>query len=153
MDTQAAVRALNRALGIEYAGVIQYLQGAFLVQGPYREVHESFFRRMSEGSWRHAGTLGTWVVLLGGVPTVEPALIRQSTDLTEMLRQGLELEREAHRTYLEALTVVRDDPALRVFVEQMIHEERLHVEEFERLLGQKSLAVAVKEVKRSRSSS
>lgn len=147
MDPQAAIRVLNRALSIEYAGVIQYLQNGFLVQGPYREVHANFFRKMSEESWKHAGTLGKWVALLNGIPTLEPAPIKQSTDLTEMLRQGLELEREAHKTYLEALGVVGDDPALRVFVEQMVHDERLHIEEFEKLLSQKRLTVAAKEVK------
>lgn len=147
MDPQAAIKVLNRALSLEYAGVIQYLQDAFLVQGPYREVHENFFTEMSQDSWKHAGTLGKWVVLLNGIPTLEPAPIKQSADVTEMLRQGLELEREAHKTYLEALKVVKDDPALCVFVEQMIHDERLHIEKFEKLLSQKTLTVTAKEVK------
>jgi len=138
---------LNRALSLEYAGVIQYLQDAFLVQGPYREVHENFFKGMSEGAWKDAGKLGQWVVLLNGIPTLEPAPIKQSTDLTEMLRQGLELEREAHKIYLEALTVVSEDPALRLFVEAMVQDHRLHIDQFEKLLGQKTLAVATKEVK------
>jgi len=147
MDPQAAIRVLNRALSIEYAGVIQYLQDAFLVQGPYREVHENFFRKMSEESWKHAGKVGRWVVLLNGIPTLEPAAIKQSTDLTEMLRQGLELEREAHKIYLETLTVAADDPALRFFIEEMVHDERLAIEEFEKLLGQKALTIIAKEVK------
>jgi bacterioferritin len=140
------IQVLNRALSLEYAAVIQYLQDASLIQGSYRQLHEGFFRKMSEESWRHAGTLARWVVLLNGVPTVEPGPIRQSTDLTEMLRQGLDLEREAHRTYLEALTVAGDDPALRFFVEEMVHDERLHIDELEKLLGQKSLTVAAREV-------
>jgi bacterioferritin len=147
MDPQTTIRVLNRALSIEYAGVIQYLQDAFLVQGPYPEVHENFFRKMSEEAWRHAGPLGKWVVLLNGIPTLEPAPIKQSTDLTEMLRQGLELEREAYKTYLEALAIAGDDPAPRFFIEEMVHDERLHIEEFERLLSQKTLTVTAKEVK------
>ena len=33
---------LNRALGLELAGVIQYLQHSFLVTGPEREVFRDF---------------------------------------------------------------------------------------------------------------
>lgn len=146
MDSQATIRVLNRALSLEYAGIIQYLQAAALVQGPIRELHANFFRQQSESSRRHAEKVSRWVVLLNGLPTVEPGAIRQSTDLTEMLRQGLELERQAHRVYLEALDVAGDDPALRFFVEEMIHDERLDIDEFEKLLGQKTVTVAAKEV-------
>ena len=146
MDTQAVIGVLNRGLSIEYAAVIQFLQDAARVQGPYRELHAGFFRERSEASWKHAHKVGQWIVLLNGLPTVEPAPIKQSTDLTEMLRQGLELEREAHKTYLEALPLVMDDAALRLFVEEMVQDERLDVEKFEQLLGQKTVTVAVKEV-------
>jgi bacterioferritin len=146
MDPQAVIRVLNRALSLEYAGIIQYLQAAVLVQGPNRELHRSFFGEQSESSRRHAQTVSRWVVLLNGLPTVEPGPIRQSTDLTEMLRQGLELEQEAHRVYLEALGVAGDDPALRFFIEEMVHDERLDIDEFEKLLGQKTISVPVKEV-------
>jgi bacterioferritin len=147
MDTQAAIRVLNRALSLEYAGVIQSLQAAALVQGPYRELHEKFFAEQSESAREHARKLTRWIVLLNGLPTVEPAPIRQSTDLTEMLRQGLELEREAHRAYLEALPLTADEPALRFFVEEMVQSERLDIDQFEKLLGQKVIMVATKEIK------
>jgi bacterioferritin len=147
VDAQAAMRILNHSLSLEYAGVIQYLQAAALVQGPHRELHEKFFREQSESCRHHAETVARWVVVLNGLPTVEPAVIKQSTDLTEMLRQGLELEREAHRGYLEALKVASDDPALRFFIEEMVHDERLGIEEFEKLLGLKSIAVGVREIK------
>ncbi|OGL19239.1 MAG: hypothetical protein A3F92_10105 [Candidatus Rokubacteria bacterium RIFCSPLOWO2_12_FULL_71_22] len=147
MDTQAVIRVLNRGLSIEYAGIIQFLQDVALVQGPHRHLHADFFRQRSEASWRHAQKVAQWIVLLNGLPTVEPAPIKQSADLTEMFRQGLELEREAHKTYLEALPLVGDDAALRLFVEEMIQDERLDIETFEKLLGQKTIMVAAKEVK------
>ncbi|MBI2218726.1 MAG: hypothetical protein HYU51_15665 [Candidatus Rokubacteria bacterium] len=147
MNAEAVIRVLNRGLSIEYAGVIQFLQASSLVQGPYREVHAGFFRERSEASWKHGQKLGRWIVLLNGLPAVEPAPIKQSTELTEMLRQGLELEGEAHRTYLEALGLVADAAALRLFVEEMVQDERLDIDTFERLLGQKTVTVAAKEVK------
>jgi bacterioferritin len=78
------------------------MQHSFLVTGVEREVYRSFFRDQSEESHDHAKTLGDKVVALGGVPTVEPGMIRQSTDLAEMLKQDLALEREAMEAYMAA---------------------------------------------------
>jgi hypothetical protein len=41
------IDGLNRALSLELAGVIQYLQQSFLVTGLEREVYRSFFRELS----------------------------------------------------------------------------------------------------------
>ncbi len=99
MANEELIDNLNRALGLELSGVIQYMQHSFLVTGPEREVFREFFRDQSEEARDHAETLGDKVVSLGGVPTVEPGEIRQSTDLGEMLRQDLELERAAMEAY------------------------------------------------------
>src|SRR5205085_11258769 len=93
---------LNQALSLELAGVIQYSQHSYLVTGTKREIYKEFFRDQAEEAQKHAETLGDKVVALGGVPTVEPAMIRQSTDLKEMLKQDLELEREAMTVYMAA---------------------------------------------------
>src|SRR5215211_3255920 len=102
MANAELIESLNRALVLELAGVIQYLQHSFLVTGPEREVFRKFFRDLSEESHGHAETLGDKVVALGGLPAVEPGEIRQSTDLGEMLRQDLELERAAMDAYMAA---------------------------------------------------
>ena len=78
------------------------MQHSFLVTGTEREVYRKFFRDQSEESQDHAETLGDKIVALGGVPTVEPGEIRQSTDLGEMLRQDLELERAAMEAYMSS---------------------------------------------------
>ncbi len=82
MANAELVENLNRALSFELSGVIQYLQHSFLVTGQEREVFCSFFRDLSKESREHAELLGDKVVALGGVPTVEPGDIRQSTNLT-----------------------------------------------------------------------
>jgi bacterioferritin (cytochrome b1) len=81
------IENLNKALSLELAGVIQYSQHSYLVTGIEREIYRGFFRDQSEEAQKHALFLGDKLVALGGVPTVEPAMIRQSTDLSEMLRQ------------------------------------------------------------------
>ncbi len=129
---------LNRALGLELSGVIQYLQHSFLVTGPEREVFRKFFRDMSEEAQGHAATLGDKIVSHGGVPTVEPGDIRQSTELTEMLRQDLELERAAMEAYVAAWRSCTDSElGTRFLLEERISEEQRHIEEFEKLTNER----------------
>src|SRR5918998_4810408 len=102
MANTELIENLNRALSLELGAVIQYMQHSFLVTGPEREVFCEFFRDQSEEAHDHAEMLGDKIVAIGGVPTVEPGEIRQSTDLAEMLRQDLELERTAMEAYVAA---------------------------------------------------
>jgi bacterioferritin len=147
MKTEAAVKVLNRALSLEYAGIIQYLQNAQLVQGLNRDLYESLFKKLSEESLNHASKVGRWIVLLGSVPTVEPGPIKQTADLNEMLRYGIELEKEAYETYVEALKAAGDNPPLRFFLEEMAYDEYMQIDEFERMLSTKAFTMPAKEIK------
>ena len=133
---------LNRALSLELAAVIQYMQHSFLVTGQEREVYRSYFRKQSEESQDHAITLGDKIVALGGIPTVEPSMIRQSTDLTEMLRQDLELEREGMGAYMAAWESCKDvDRPTRFQLEERIAQEQMHIEELEKLTSERKATV------------
>jgi len=138
MANAELIDSLNRALGLELAGVIQYLQHSFLVTGPEREVFREFFRDLSGEARDHAGLLGDKIVALGGVPTVEPGEIRQSTNLGEMLRQDLELERTALEAYTAAWRACTDSElGTRFLLEERIASEQKHVEEFEKLTNER----------------
>jgi bacterioferritin len=142
MANAELIENLNRALGLELAGVIQYMQHSFLVSGPEREVFCEFFRDQSKEARKHAETLGDKIVALGGVPTVEPGEIRQSTDLAEMLRQDLELERTAMEAYTASWRACTDaELATRFLLEERIAEEQKHVEEFEKLTNERKAKV------------
>ncbi|HEX8720578.1 MAG TPA: ferritin-like domain-containing protein [Pyrinomonadaceae bacterium] len=138
MANEELLNSLNRALGLELAAVIQYQQHSFLVTGPEREVFRKFFRDLSEESHDHAEMLGDKVVALGGVPTVEPGEIRQSTDLGEMLRQDLELERAAMDAYMAAWRACTDaELATKFLLEERLASEQRHIEEFEQLTNER----------------
>ena len=138
MANTELVDNLNRALGLELAGVIQYMQHSFLVTGQEREVFRSFFRELCEESRDHAVILGDKIVALGGVPTVEPGDIRQSVDLNEMLRQDLELERAAMEAYVAAWKSCTDSElGTRFLLEERIASEQKHIEEFEKLTNER----------------
>jgi bacterioferritin len=136
------IENLNKALSLELAGIIQYSQHSYLVTGVEREIYKEFFREQSEEARNHALFLGDKLIALGGVPTVEPAMIRQSIDLKEMLKQDLELEREALTVYMQAWDSCGDeDLPTRFWLEGQIAEEQLHVEELEKLTSERQSKV------------
>lgn len=127
------VECLNHALSFELAGTIQYTQHSFLVTGIEREIYRGFFRAQAEEAHKHTYHVGDKIVALGGVPTVEPAMIQQSIDLKDMLLQDLELEREALAAYLSAWAAAEGEKPTQFWLEERIAEEQLHVEELEKL--------------------
>lgn len=153
MDSQRMVEALNKSLALEYAGVIQYYQHSFLLQGPEREYLAGFFRDNGKKSLDQIERLGEKIVALGGLPVVEPATIRQASDVQEMLRQALDLEREAQEAHHEALQLLAgkaeapEEIALRVMLEEFVEEEQQDIDKLEMLLSGKRLPVAAKEVR------
>ncbi|CAN5476079.1 ferritin-like domain-containing protein [soil metagenome] len=136
------IENLNLALSLELAGVIQYSQHSYLVPGTDREVFKEFFRDQAGEAQDHAEILGDKIVALGGVPTVEPAMIRQSTDLKEMLKQDLKLEREAIAAYMAAWSSCDDDDLPQKFwLEGQISDEQMHIEELEKLTSERTAKV------------
>jgi bacterioferritin len=136
------IENLNHALSLELAGVIQYSQHSYLVTGIEREVYKEFFRDQAGEAQDHAEKLGDKIVALGGVPTVEPAMIRQSTDLKEMLKQDLELEREAIAVYMAAWASCDDnDLPQKFWLEGQIADEQMHIEELEKLTSERQAKI------------
>ena len=124
---------LNRALSLEYAATIQYLQQQCLVTGQERQQFAPFFAASSSESHTHAQNLGNKIVALGGSPTIEPAIVREGKNLAEMLRYDLELEREALDAYVKAWESAQGNPPLVFWLEEIISAEQLHVDELEKL--------------------
>lgn len=147
MNVQRVIAGLNQCLAIEYATMIQYLQDSFLIQGLEREFLADLFRGRAKDEMGHAARLGDKIVALGGIPTIEPALITQSLETAEMLGQGLAAEREALAALKTLLSEVQDDVPLRVMIEQLCLDTQDHIEGFEKLLAQKRLVIATKEVR------
>lgn len=147
MAREELVQHLNKALSLELAGIIQYSQHSYLVTGQLREVYRGFFRDMAEEAQKHANVLGDKVVALGGVPTVEPAMIRQSVELAEMLKQGLELEREAMTAYMAAWAACDDnDLPQKFWLEGQISDEQMHIEELEKITSERTARIGSEKI-------
>ncbi|HKX31438.1 MAG TPA: ferritin-like domain-containing protein [Blastocatellia bacterium] len=138
-DNTKVIELLNQALSLEYAAVVQYNQHRFLLTGKDRLVYADFFTDASKEAHGHVTNLGDKIVALGGVPTVEPGVIRQATSLTEMLKQDLELEREALTAYMKAWEAAESNRGLRFWLEDIIRSEQLHVDELEKLTSEREV--------------
>jgi bacterioferritin len=137
--TADVLEPLNEALSLEYTATVQYLQHRFLLTGKDRPVYADFFGDASSEARSHAQNLGDKIVALGGVPTVEPATIKQATSLAEMLQQDLELERQAIAAYLKAWEASDGNPGLRFWLEDIIRAEQLHIDELEKLTSEREV--------------
>ena len=134
MACEKLMAKLNDILRHEWTGVGQYAQAGFTVQGLWREVYSDMFFGSAKESFGHAKRIGEKIVALGGVPTVERNPIRQSDDLIEMLKIGLDFEQAAVDLYTEALELAESDRALVVLLEDILLEEQEGVDEITQLL-------------------
>jgi bacterioferritin len=148
MDTARVIEALNKAVALEHTASLQYNQHALLVRGLWRKVFADFFGAESHSALDHARKFGQKIVSLGGVPTIEVgATVRQSLDVQEMLRQDLELERQAMQAYLAAHALAEDDVALRTMLEDHIEQEQRDIEELEMYLEMVKTGAVMPEVR------
>jgi bacterioferritin len=145
MDTHAVIDQFNVCLKAEYAAVVQYHQHSFLLRGLDRVQYLEFFEEAGQEALGHAKLLGSKIVSLGGVPTVERGEVRQSTDLIEMLQQDLELEQGA-------LELAQEHVALRNYLEDQIMTEQDDVWNLEKILADVKAAAASRDQRRSAAS-
>ncbi len=135
MDQKAVIKALNDALALEYAAVVQYAQCSYCVKGFRRLAVAGWFFEQATESLTHARLVGDKIVALGGVPTTRIGPVQEAPDLLGMVKLSLEMERRSVESYQAALTLAADDTALRVLLESRIEAEQADVEELEKMLS------------------
>jgi bacterioferritin (cytochrome b1) len=143
-NTEAKIQALNNILSLEYAAFHQYTQHSFLVQGLDRLDFQEYFEDQAKSSSDHARLIGNKIVGYGGVPVIEVATVQQSTDLLTMLEQDLEMEKQLRDAYISAIPFAEadNDVPLKYLLEKQSYEEQKDVEELEKFLSLKRLALA-----------
>lgn len=135
MDKAKVIDKLNEAIGLELGAMLQYNQYSHVLLGTDRPVWEPFFTETSDEALSHARKFAAKVVALGGTPSAEPEPIKQTTDLTQMLENSLEVEKRAVQIYIEALALCEGNAAYCNMLEDQIEAETDDVEELEKFLG------------------
>ncbi len=137
------IEALNNILSLEYAAFHQYTQHSMLVHGIDRTDFHDYFEDQAESSYKHAKMIGEKIVAYGGLPTIEVGTVAQSTDLLTMLEQGLQMERTLRDAYIAAIPLAEadNDVPLKFLLEQQAYNEQQDVEEIEKLLSRRKIAL------------
>ena len=144
MDKVKLIEKLNEAISLELGALLQYNQYSHVVSGLERAVWHEFFEETAVEAFGHAKKFATKVVALGGVPTVEPMAVKQTTDLVQMLEDSLEVERKAVEIYTQAREAAEGNYAYCSLLEDQILDESNDVEELEKFLNKVKPVVAKK---------
>ncbi len=137
LDKKAAAEVLNRILELELAGVVRYTHYALMVYGYNRIPIVSWLREQANESLSHAQQAGEMITQLGAHPSLAlgPLLETHKHDIGDILRESLEHEREALKSYQELLNLVKDRSVwLEEYARDMIYKEEQHQGDVDKML-------------------
>lgn len=137
MDKAAVLKTLNRVMELELAGVVRYTHYALMVYGYNRLPIVGWMQKNADEGLQHARQAGELVTWLGGHPSlaIGPLLESHKHDIGDILRESLDLEREALKAYYELLDLAKDkDVRLEEYARDMIAEELAHQDEVDKML-------------------
>ncbi|MGH9760434.1 MAG: ferritin-like domain-containing protein [Blastocatellia bacterium] len=135
IDKQDLLSRLDQILEAELSGLVRYLHYSFMVFGPNRIPITKWFRDHALEGFNHAVIIGEKITALGGHPSLKVLPVPETNkhNVLEILKEGLEFERESLRLYNELLTKAQGDVALEEMVRRLIETETEHIEEVEKM--------------------
>ena len=137
VNREKVISILNEIMKYELAGVVRYTHSALMVVGPYRESLISYFNGQSSESLTHAQSAGDLLVSLGGHPSQDISIIKETNEhsIASLLEESLEHERKAVSLYKELLSEVVDKSIyLEEYAKEMIKNEEIHSLTVEKML-------------------
>ena len=81
VNREKVISILNDIMKYELAGVVRYTHSALMVVGPYRESLITYFNEQSSESLTHAQSAGDLLVSLGGHPSQDISIIKETNEL------------------------------------------------------------------------
>ena len=131
------VKALNKDLEKEMAGIVRYLHHSFIVFGPHRGPLVQMFRQQAQESMTHAIQLGEKITALGGHPTVRVDQVFEPghQSIEDMIAEDLTAESNQLRLYTEQLKEFGEENLpMKLMLENIIVAEQSHVDEMDKYL-------------------
>ncbi|WP_189416823.1 ferritin-like domain-containing protein [Cellvibrio zantedeschiae] len=136
-DKVEAIKALNRIMETELAGVVKYTHYSLMVFGYNRIPIVSWLKGNADESLVHAHRAGELLTLLGGHPSLKigSLLETEKHDIGDILRESLEHETSAIKSYYELLRIAEGKSILlEEYAREMIVQEELHLDEVDKML-------------------
>tara|TARA_B100001123_G_C15213019_1_gene988066 strand:- start:946 stop:1368 length:423 start_codon:yes stop_codon:yes gene_type:complete len=137
MDKNKIIDKLSDIFDLELSGVIRYTHYSLMIFGANRLPLVDFFKAQATESLTHANLAGEHITGLGGHPPLNINNIKETFkhDISEILKETLEHEKKAIKTYYELLSLIDDRAVyLEEYARSMIGQEELHVMEVEKML-------------------
>jgi bacterioferritin len=138
MSNETAIKALNKIMELELAGVVKYTHYSLMVYGYNRIPIVSWLKGNADESLAHAHKAGELVTLLGGHPSLKigSLLETEQHDIGDILRESLAHEKVALSAYYELLKVAEEIQSvlLEEYAREMIVQEELHLDEVNKML-------------------
>jgi bacterioferritin len=138
MNNEIAIKALNKIMELELAGVVKYIHYSLMVYGYNRIPIVSWLKGNADESLAHAHKAGELVTLLGGHPSLKIGALLETEqhDIGDILRESLEHEKVALTAYYELLKVAEQihSVLLEEYAREMIVQEELHLDEVNKML-------------------
>jgi bacterioferritin len=137
IDDAKVVKILNRILEEELAGVVRYTHYSFMIFGYNRIPIVSWLRSEATTSLGHAYQAGEMLTHMGEHPSlaIGHLLETHKHDISEILKESLEVERTALNLYNELLEEVQGRSIfLEEYARKLIFEEEMHAGEVDKML-------------------
>ncbi len=137
MNKDEVLKILNRIMELELAAVVRYSHYSLMVYGYNRIPIVDWMKKNAAEGLIHAQQAGELVTWLGGHPSLNigPLLESHQHDLGGILRESLESEDEALKSYYELFNLVKDNSIrLEEYARGMIVKELAHQDEVNKML-------------------
>lgn len=138
MGNETAIKALNKIMELELAGVVKYTHYSLMVYGYNRIPIVSWLKGNADESLAHAHKAGELVTLMGGHPSLKIGALLETEkhDIGDILRESLEHEKSALDAYYDLLKISEGMKSvlLEEYAREMIVQEELHLDEVNKML-------------------
>lgn len=137
MSNQELLSGLNQQLNREVTTFLRYiLQGASIKGAQWDSVRSMYHAEVVD-EVGHAQYLAEQIVMLGGVPKLNPDLSAPSADVKEMLRNDIQEEAADVKNYTNLASLADREglAALKLKMEEQAADEDEHRQTMQRLLG------------------
>ncbi|MEW6455698.1 MAG: ferritin-like domain-containing protein [Acidobacteriota bacterium] len=127
---------LNEAISSEMQASIQYMWQHVMWAGTKGAAVKDDFKKIAITEMKHAEAIAERLYYLGGTPTTEPAPIKLSKKLEDMVKDNVKAEEEAISMYKEIIRLAEKegDITTKFLFESILSDEEDHHDYFTTLL-------------------
>jgi len=138
-DRQKIIKALNMDLGLEIGAIVQYLYHHVMAEGMESPAIIDLFEKIAKDEMENMETLAKRINYFGGVPTTKPAPIKTGGNLKKMIKDDLNGEYTAIKTYKAHVELCANlgDSTSRLMLEQILADEEDHADTLETILAKR----------------